>query len=233
MPTGFSGSGTGPLSAASILTNIIGISFAASGSADLPTNFTVSSGHIHDDTGNDIGAVPDGWDSSDQSSPATLTYAGTIPLGLTVSSAGAIALGIYFIELGDIYEYTPVADTVTSIPYGFTWDGSSIKCDTSLIAVTTSPIKNSTIDTATGIITLPANWDFDGANLYYRGAKDIFFPTGMYTSTLSPYTKAGSADVPVGSTIGDMFASTNLAVHSGAIIKLGAGSKWSKDITVS
>ena len=135
---------------------------------------------------------------------------------------------------------TQTISSISDYPYAIAVDSSdniwvthaTVSGSSSLNA--TALPSGSSIAVSTGVTTLPAGWDFDGANLYQNGIKGASLPTGFANSNaFIVYTKiTGGSTFGLGAIDTQDIITKTLQIDSGAVLKLGAGAVWARDITV-
>jgi hypothetical protein len=221
-----------------------GSTLASTGVVTLPTispapasgtvSYNAQSDGIHAVQADTITVIPTGWAYSSGNVILSPAIGGTngFPASTTLATdgTGVTLPGGYNAQSDGIHQTH--ADVVTT-PSGFTFGAGSVACDSSSLNATALP-SGSSIAVSTGVTTLPVGWDFDGANLYQNGVKGASLPAGFANSNASVvYTKiAGGSTFGLGTIDTQDVITKTLQIDSGAVLKLGAGATWARDITI-
>ena len=207
-----------------------------------PSSGTVSyngqSNGIHAVQADTVTAIPTGWsyDSGAVKLSPAIGATDGFPASTTLAADGSgITLpGGHNAQSDGIHKLN---DPVVTKPIGFTFSVSGVACDSSAINLAGLPSGSSlSASSADGVdVMLPTGYSFDGANVYDRVTKGAAFPAGFANSNaLGTYKKLADGNaITQGAKDSKDVIIGKLQLRPGTIIKLGAGAKWSRDITVA
>ena len=202
------------------------------------TSYNVSTAGISAEQADTITAIPTGWtyDSGAVKLLPAIGTAGGFPASTTLAAdGGGITLpGGHNAQSDGIHKPN---DPIVTKPIGFTFSASGVACDSSAINLAGLPSGSSlSASSADGVdVMLPTGYSFDSANLYNGLTKGAVFPAGFANSNaLGSYRKLvdGNAIAQGARDCTDVIVG-NLQLRPGSIIKLGAGAKWSRNVTVA
>jgi hypothetical protein len=219
-------------------TGVVTLPYISPTPATGTVSYNAQTDGVHAVQADTIAAIPAGWsyDSGAVKLSPAIGATNGFPASTTLAAdGGGITLpGGYNAQSDGIHKPN---DPIVTKPIGFTFSASGVACDSSAINLAGLPSGSSlSASSADGVdVMLPTGYSFDSANLYNGLTKGAVFPAGFANSNaLGSYRKLvdGNAIAQGARDCTDVIVG-NLQLRPGAIIKLGAGAKWSRDVTVA
>ena len=219
-------------------TGVVTLRYISPTPATGTVSYNAQTDGIHAVQADTIAAIPAGWsyDSGTVKLSPAIGATDGFPASTTLAADGSgITLpGGYNAQSDGIHKPN---DPIVTKPIGFSFSASGVACDASAINLAGLPSGSSlSASSADGVdVMLPTGYSFDSTNLYNGLTKGAVFPAGFANSNaLGSYKKLvdGNAIAQGARDCTDVIVG-NLQLRPGAIIKLGAGAKWSRNVTVA